>query len=121
MTPWPPPPHDPRERVVLAAAEGWELRDFAPEDARAAYFAAHGFAHLQLWHPARGVSILTPSRLTGGRYELYPFAGWKRAARRFSEVQALVEQAHGLRTPGETQLLAWCRWFALPPALEPAA
>ena len=47
-----------------------ELRQFADDDPRTAYFARRGFAHVQLWHPERRVSVLTPSRLTGGNFEL---------------------------------------------------
>ncbi|GIW42380.1 MAG: hypothetical protein KatS3mg076_2957 [Candidatus Binatia bacterium] len=49
---WPPPPHDPRERAVLATVGSWEIRHHPPADPKHAYFAPRGFLHLQLWHPA---------------------------------------------------------------------
>lgn len=67
---WPAPPHDPLERVVLERLDGWEVRTFALHDARCAYLLRRDMGHLQLWHPGAGVSFLTPSRLSGGRWEL---------------------------------------------------
>lgn len=68
-SPLPPPaPHDPRERE-LALLEGlWEVRIFGGR--KFEYFVSRGFWHLQLWHPTAGVSVLTPSRLTLGFYEM---------------------------------------------------
>jgi hypothetical protein len=65
-----PAPHDPDERVVIAYATDWEVRQFARDDTRFEYFARRGFLHLQLWHPALGISILTPSRLTRGAFDV---------------------------------------------------
>ncbi|WP_447970589.1 hypothetical protein [Nitrospira sp. M1] len=74
---WPPPPHDPRERTRVGRIDRWEVRMFSQHDASHAYATHNECMHLQLWHPAWKVSILTPSRLTGNFYELFPFRGAK--------------------------------------------
>lgn len=108
---WPPPPHDPRERVCIAAWEGWEVRDFPTGDPRRDYLARHGMAHLQLWHPSAGVSVLTPSRLTADQLEVFPIDGWKRAASDSQAAAALVRGAFHLALPGPARLRALSRWF----------
>jgi hypothetical protein len=115
--PLPPPPHDPAERTLLAEMDGWEVRDFAPDDPRHAYFAHRGFSHLQLWHPEAGISLLTPSRLTAGSYEVFPFVGWKRRGD-YATLRALIKSAHGVTLPSPSLIAATLRWFAAPaPAL----
>ena len=75
--PWPPPPHDPRERICLGLMDEWEVRIFARSDCKFQYLARKKMLHVQLWHPVVWVSVLTPSQLTAGRFELFPFKGWK--------------------------------------------
>jgi hypothetical protein len=107
----PPPPHDPTERVLITRIEGWQVRDFAHDDERLAYFAARGLGHLQLWHAARGVSVLTPSRLTDGRYEAFPIAGWKQRADDWQALATMLRASHGLALPSHARLRAVERWF----------
>lgn len=70
MTLPPVRPHDPKDRLAVASLAEWEVRVFDPTGSFFSFFRRHGLLHLQLWHPASGTSVLTPSRLTGGRYEL---------------------------------------------------
>jgi hypothetical protein len=107
----PPPPHDPTERALITHIDDWEVRDFAPDDSRYSYFLRHGFSHLQLWHPGRGVSLLTPSRLTADQYELFPFAGWKLRQVEWTTLRGLVLRQHGLQLPSLVELRAVDRWF----------
>lgn len=72
---WPPSPHDPRERVAIGVAGEWSVRQFTAHDPKLAYFTGRGFLHLQLWHAVHRVSILTPSRLTAGRFEAWAAGG----------------------------------------------
>lgn len=111
---WPPPPHDARERVRLLSVEGWEVRVFAESDPKHAYFAARGLLHLQLWEPRSGVSILTPSRLTCGRFEAFPIEGWKRAAPDYATIAALIRLAHGVAAPSSATVLTLMRWYLRP-------
>jgi hypothetical protein len=109
---WPPPPHDPRERAVLFhIAGGWEVRAFPRDDRRFAYFVPRGLWHLQLWHPSRRISILTPSRLTRGLYEIFPVNGWKTAAPDIDELRSAVESAHAVTLPGPAALAALELWL----------
>jgi hypothetical protein len=113
----PPPPHDPAERVLITRLDGWQVRDFGYDDVRLAYFATRGFSHFQLWHPAQRVSVLTPSRLTDGRYEVFPVAGWKRRAPSWSALAALLRAHHHVEPPGEASLRVLERWFQRIPDL----
>ena len=66
----PAAPHDPWERAAVHARYGWEIRTY-PWNSRLHRVASdNGTLHLQIWYPAVGLSILTPSRLTGGKYEV---------------------------------------------------
>jgi hypothetical protein len=65
-----PPLHAPHDRELLAHLGRWQVRRHAARDERFAYLAARAFLHLQLWHPEHNISILTPSQLTRGRFEI---------------------------------------------------
>ena len=108
---WPPPPHDPRERTPVATIDGWEIRIFPEQDRRAAYFAPRGFLHAQLWHAEARVSVLTPSRLTGGLFELFPYQGWKAPVCEPALLCALVNETHGVALPSPRRLAAIIEWF----------
>jgi hypothetical protein len=106
------PLHDPSDRVLLAPIGDWELRQFGEGDSRLAYFAKRGFAHVQLWHLEHRVSIVTPSRFTGGHFECW-LAGDRFVAHGWESVEwGLGER--GLRVPGRHAMRAIERWFVLP-------
>jgi len=131
---WPPAPHDPRERTLiselLAQSSGavspaphgssgrastrttrWEVRAFPVGGRMHRYFAPRGLLHLQLWQPESGVSVLTPSRLTLGRWEVFPVDGWKHPAERVEEMRRVVRRAHRVELPSVAQLGAVRAWF----------
>lgn len=66
----PPAPHDPRDRGLITEHRGWAVRAFAWNSPHHAWLAREGMLHIQLWSPEARVSVLTPSRLTGGAYEV---------------------------------------------------
>jgi hypothetical protein len=106
-----PPPHDPRERVLVARLGDWEVRAFAADDARADYLERNGFAHFQLWHPAARISVLTPSRLSEALYEVFPIRGWKQREPGWCRLRDLIAREHGVRLPPLAELRAIDRWF----------
>lgn len=64
-------PHAPGPRTLLAVLPGgWEVRGFAPADPRVSFALGRGFWHVQLYEPCARLSVLTPSRLTDGWYEV---------------------------------------------------
>jgi len=110
------PLHDPAQRELLTRCDGWEVRTLAERDFRYAYFAKREMLHLQLWRPAEGVSVLTPSRLTGGRWELYAGAvGKLRVPSRTALEQQLV-RALGLHLPNPTTIAGLEFWFVRLPS-----
>lgn len=100
---WPPPPHDPRERELAVVVAGWEVRLFGGR--KFEYFVAHGFWHLQLWHPEARVSVLTPSRLTRGLYEAYPIANWKAQAPDYDRLVTLLGGLVAAELPEKSAVL----------------
>jgi hypothetical protein len=108
--PLPPSPHDPREREVVSTVGTWQIRQFPASDAKLAYFTGRGFLHVQLWHPEHRVSVLTPSRLTGGRFEVWA-AGADRVS--VSRWAAIGEALPGVAVPGAVEIAAVERWFVL--------
>jgi hypothetical protein len=109
----PPPPHDPSERELAHVLGDWEVRIFG--DRKFSYFVERGLWHVQLWHPAARVSVLTPSRLTRDAYEVYPSRGWKARAATHAEVGRLVSEEHGVRFVNEAALAAIERIFVHAP------
>lgn len=97
-----PSPHDPGERTRVAWVGLWEVRQFPDGDARLAYFRPRGFHHLQLWNPAARISILTPSRLTAGMFEVWPERGERSSAATWRQV---TEQLSGIAMPSALENL----------------
>lgn len=95
--PWPPPPHDPRERRTILWLGDWEVR--LHDDRKFRYFIARGLWHLQLWHPERRLSVLTPSRLTHGLYEVFPIDGWKAWVGGFEALASMLRRVHQVSPP----------------------
>lgn len=108
---WPPSPHDPRERVEIASLDGWQVRSFRAGGVKQRYFAPRGMLHLQLWHPAAGISLLTPSRITGQRYEVYPIRGWKFAHHELRAIAGAIRSEHGVQLPSRAAIVALERWY----------
>jgi hypothetical protein len=133
---WPPAPHDPRERALICtlvvrapalpahssrhgstgrrgapASTRWEVRAFPIGGRMHRYFAPRGLLHLQLWQPESGVSMLTPSRLTLGRWEVFPVEGWKRGLDQVADLRRLVRSSLRVEPPTAAQLAAARAWF----------
>jgi hypothetical protein len=68
-------------------------------------------AHLQLWHPGAGLSVLTPSALTAGRFEAFPVAGWKARTSCYGALYGLVWREAGVALPGLGRMAALYLWF----------
>ncbi len=109
----PPPPHDPSERELVYLAGEWEVRIF--DGPRFRYFVERGLWHVQLWHPARRVSVLTPSALTQDSYEVYPIRGWKERASTARGAARLLAEEHALAFVDETVLANIERAFVTAP------
>ena len=112
------PLHDPDERVLVAElGNGWEMRQFAEHDRRLAYFADKGFAHVQLWNAAATVSVVTPSRLTGGSFEAWIADAepgtFCRAARSWSAIEIELAMRR-ISPPNRHMVRAIEKWFVLP-------
>lgn len=88
---WPAPPHDPRERVSLTHLGVWDLRAFAVGGRFHNFFHRHGLLHVQLWHPFKGVSVLTPSPITRGAYGVYPAPEDRRRCSDYHDAQHVVQ------------------------------
>ena len=99
----PPPPHDPEEREHILSLGEWQARVLTGP--RLEYFAARRLMHVQLWHPASRVSILTPSRLTADEYEAFPVPIWKFRTASYERLALRLAAVHGIRLPPKTDVL----------------
>ncbi|MEX2480257.1 MAG: hypothetical protein WD928_05285 [Gammaproteobacteria bacterium] len=117
----PPPPHDPHDRILVdthrasgasPCMSSWEVRIFDPAGQFHLYFNTTGFGHVQLWNPWYGISLLTPSRLTAGRYEAFPMAGWKYAANDYAHLARTISATVATTLPSLSQITAYCQEYA---------
>lgn len=108
--PWPPPPHDPRERALVDFVDGWQVRVFPATDPKFPYFVGRRLLHVQLWHPEARVSVLTPSRLTAGCFEAFPYRDWKIRLRCPDALERVVRDSHGVALPALPRLAALVLW-----------
>lgn len=97
------------DRIVIAKLGEWEVRRHDEGERPHSYFARRGFLHLQLWQPALGISILTPSGLTNGRFEIW------RDGLRISQADwhGVVRCLGGTGLPSAREVDAFCRWTVL--------
>ena len=94
------------ERPLFAALGEWEVRRHLETGREHAYFTSRGFLHLQLWHDAARVSILTPSRLTGDRFEI-----WRDGIRiRVGSWAEVVARLSGLALPRANEIATLWLW-----------
>ncbi|MBX3259642.1 MAG: hypothetical protein KIS78_27160 [Labilithrix sp.] len=98
----PPPPHDPRDREATLRLGAWEVRVSTGRAFEC--FVQRGLWHVQLWHAEAKISILTPSRLTGGAYEAFPSHGWKARSQTYEGLVGILEAEHGVRLPSVAQV-----------------
>jgi len=106
----PPAPHNPHERVCLREFGPWQLLIFARNTSKHAYFAPRGMLHLQLWAPAAGLSILTPSKLTGDMLELWE-GGERHRFKCYRSLLEYISEKHALRIPHPHMLSHYTLWY----------
>ncbi len=108
------PQHDPATRELVAIVGQWQVRQFAATDPRMLYGKTHGLLHIQLCHPHLQVSILTPSRLTGGKFEFcsdeqrFAVATWMQLRARCERDLALIE------LPSVIEIASLQHWLVSP-------
>ena len=98
-----PPPHDPKDRELVLRLAGWDVR--LPAGRFAEYFVPRGFFHLQLWDARTGISILSPSRLTDGFWEVFPVAEWKHRAPTYEAATRALVREHRILVPSAADVL----------------
>lgn len=106
--------HSLADRITFATLGEWEVRRHPEAAAMHGYFASRGLLHLQLWHPIASVSILTPSRLTHDRFEVWR-GGVRISVRWWEEV---VEVIPDLPLPGTSEITALCNWTVVRDAVR---
>jgi hypothetical protein len=68
----------------------------------------HGILHLQLWAPEVEVSVLTPSLMTGGAFELYGFRDREGVrAPLYADLRATVWSRYGVAAPEARLVTGW--------------
>lgn len=107
---WPEAPHDPRERFVEAELRGWELRLYQVGEPKERALAVRGLLHAQLWHPGLRVSLLTPSHLTYGQYEVCRARNERWRSWHYRPLRAMFRHFE-IDAPSEHELAMVERWF----------
>ena len=101
--------HAPAQRVAIAQLGAWQVRRYDRSGERYRYFVTRGMLHLQLWNSAARISVLTPSMLTGGRFEIWR-DGMRIAVRTWAEVaEHLADEA----PPNGAELAALQVWLVV--------
>lgn len=72
--------HQPQDRAWIYDAGDWEIRSHAVNDVAHTWLRRRGALHLQVWHRQAQISIISPSPLTAGMWEV--FDGSQRARAR---------------------------------------
>jgi hypothetical protein len=67
--------------------------------------------HVQLWHRARRISLLTPSRITAERFEVFPVKRWKCAVGGYAALVEVMIEEFGIVPPKRSVLAGLERWF----------
>lgn len=124
-------PHRPDDRIVVETVSAtcaispfadWEVRIFDPAGQFHHYFASRALLHVQFWNPFFGISILSPSRLTGFKYEAFPLDEWKYAAADYEAIAARCGALIGARLPDAARVRRICRAYAgETPRVQPRA
>ncbi len=111
-------PHRPDDRIVIDAISVpgsarpfgyWEVRIFDPAGQFHHYFASRALLHVQFWNPFFGVSILSPSRLSGFNYEAFPLDEWKYASPDYDDIAARLRANIGVHAPDEAFVRRTCQ------------
>ena len=104
----PPRPHDPNDRILIGEITGcsltpkfsnWEIRAFDRTGPFHLYFSSRDMLHLQFWNPYYGVSVLTPSKITGKLYEAFPLYDWKLASSSYAEIDKEIRKHFSTTLP----------------------
>lgn len=112
VSPRPALSHAVTERAVVGRCGGWEVRRHPLGEPAVAAYVRDGYLHLQLWCGRSGISILTPSRLTAGLFDLQLADGARVRAHLYQRVVDAVPA--GVRAPSESDVAALERWHVLP-------
>jgi hypothetical protein len=83
--------HDPDDREAVGILGPWEIRRHADHDLRLYWLARHRGLHVQLWHGPSATSVISPSALTRGRWEVRRPGEPVRRLATFDQVRAALE------------------------------
>lgn len=117
--------HDHRRRVVMFWLGEWEVLMHPPCSELHRLLVVNGMFHMQLWHPESRTSILTPSAITEGLFEINSLFGSEYASHAYSELLPILHAAKLVHAPHPERVrdvffglfseFAWC----LPNAVAP--
>jgi hypothetical protein len=106
--------HVPVDRAVIARVSEWEIRCHDARGDRHRSVASRRVLYLQLWNPRARVSVVTPSRLTRDRFEIWR-DGIRIVVRRWEEV---AERLVDLALPDGTKVAALHIWMIVRDELD---
>ena len=112
----PPAPHNPKDRVFVHTHNGWEFRAFARNDHNHSHRASRGELHVQLWHPTSRISVLTPSMMTKGQYDVWLSSGQYRVSC-LHQLSTLTRSKAGIVPPCKRVISHFQTWLVWGPSI----
>ncbi len=91
--------HTDRDRTLVYWLGEWDVRMSDPRSDLHRLFAVNGMFHLQLWHAESNTSILTPSTLTEGHFEVNALFGSEFRTQSYPEMCSVLHAAKNLEAP----------------------
>lgn len=103
--------HDPDARVPVLRVGDWEVRALRRGSPRFRRLHRRGGLHVQLWDPAAGVSVVTPSALTGQRFEICRRGDRPIAVPRPPQLHGTVADLGAAPLPTMREIALLADWF----------
>ena len=91
--------HNHRLRVLVFWLGEWEVLMYRPCSDMHRLLVVNGMFHLQLWHPESLTSILTPTTLTEGQFEVSPLFGSEFKTEAYDELRPILQAARNISPP----------------------
>ena len=91
--------HDHHRRALVFWLGEWEVLMYRPCSDMHHLLVVNGMFHLQLWHPESKTSILTPTALTDGKFEVAPLFGSEFRTDSYEDLAPILEAARNLLIP----------------------
>ena len=91
--------HNHKLRALVFWLGEWEVLMYRPCSDIHRLLVVNGMFHLQLWHPDSQTSIITPTTLTDGKFEIAPLFGSEFRTDSYEDLGPILEAAKTISIP----------------------